>query len=1233
VQGSNDEQPRGDASDVLAIDVRPEDEADSASAHVELLLGRLDQTAEPSARARLLVEVALTMQDRLSDRRQAIDALIEAWRADPNCEEILEHLEPLVRIEGCWPEILAETATLAGNDPLRERALAYHEAMVRWFTTDVPNVEQARQWVERIRAVDPTHALVHFLQAALSREHGDYKRELDELDLAVLSTRRKDERLRIHLLLASRYLEERTLNRALAKKHYEQAHRLFPKAMAPLQGLEQIAIAERDTVLLADILKRQADAEIGEREQIAILLRLAKLVEVEFRRPELAAKTLEQVVSRMQRIPGSLHETAEYDGVLDDLERCYRAARMWPELLAVLEQAAITDADEARRGARLKRLGEVLESKLGDIRAALTTYERIAGLMPNDEAVVSELARLAEKASEVKLAVNCRERLAELTKDPVASARHNVVAGQLMMPIDSALARRYFERAVASDATNTVAWNALVWDARTSNDPERLGRYLEARARSSDVPRVQAGFFIELAEHLSRIGDASGERSAYVKAIAADATNESAASALLGPFVEEGRYGEAEALVDVVSAAAERDKDIGRAYSARLAQARIGFAVGKPQLALRAALLAFDAKPEADDARELLVRAASAMRADPDVLRGRDALVRIGESADGLDVALKVGLAEVLALIGENDRAVVLFEDVIAERPEDERALVGLAQHYAAAGNKAASLRFKRQMALGIADLELRLTTLLEVADALAKLDEDQLAGEVYESARVLAPRDLSLLHKLLGCYQRTTRWVNVFDVLRSIAEVDSDPHRRAKTLFTMGQIASGELLDRGAALELFDRTLDVDPSQLEAFERIVRILAEAQDWSGLEAMYRKMIARADAAADKPLRALLGKQLARIQRDRIGDVAGAAATLDAVIRESPADEEARERLTELYASTGQASGAVAVSLERILREPMNPRPYPALFDLLVHEGSLDRAWCVASAMNFLGVRHPAADAMRQQQGARSVDPDSADLGPHGYRLLLHPELDPALSEIFEIVVPAVLDLALSRLSFRARMRHPGPTLRRPEWLALSAARAAKVIGLAPPKLYLRTTPGPAIASAPTKNPGLWIYPSALAPVAPEAAVFMIGRRLMELSPPLFARVLCPSVSELKALASSAARIATERMEGGDLPLKERLKKDDIARLAAIVGTSMDRGGRLDVHRWSELADLSSAYAGLVFAGDLQAARVAVALDPHGPADLPARDKMRELVAWFLGDTSADLRRRLGTALA
>jgi hypothetical protein len=212
------------------------------------------------------------------------------------------------------------------------------------------------------------------------------------------------------------------------------------------------------------------------------------------------------------------------------------------------------------------------------------------------------------------------------------------------------------------------------------------------------------------------------------------------------------------------------------------------------------------------------------------------------------------------------------------------------------------------------------------------------------------------------------------------------------------------------------------------------------------------------------------------------------------------------------------------------------------------------------------------------------------------------------------------------------MSHPGPSLKGQDWLVKAVSRAATILGAPGPRLYMRRTPGPALAPSATKPPSFLVYVQALAGVSHEALAFMIGKRVLELAPALLARALCPSISELKALASSAARIATQQTEPGDMPLKERLKRDDVARIADAVQTSMAQGGRLDVLRWSQLADLSASYGGLLLAGDLEAARAAIALEPQAPGDLNPRDKMRELVAWFLGDVCANLRRRLGVAL-
>ena len=41
---------------------------------------------------------------------------------------------------------------------------------------------------------------------------------------------------------------------------------------------------------------------------------------------------------------------------------------------------------------------------------------------------------------------------------------------------------------------------------------------------------------------------------------------------------------------------------------------------------------------------------------------------------------------------------------------------------------------------------------------------------------------------------------------------------------------------------------------------------------------------------------------------------------------------------------------------------------------------------------------------------------------------------------------------------------------------------------------------------------------------------------------------------------------------------------------------------------------------------------AIAFEAQSPSDFSPREKMKELVVWFLGESSAAMRRRLGVAL-
>src|SRR5690606_34131392 len=104
-------------------------------------------------------------------------------------------------------------------------------------------------------------------------------------------------------------------------------------------------------------------------------------------------------------------------------------------------------------------------------------------------------------------------------------------------------------------------------------------------------------------------------------------------------------------------------------------------------------------------------------------------------------------------------------------------------------------------------------------------------AIEALEEALELKPEDHVLLHKLLQLYQLASDWQKMIDTLQAIADLEEKPELRARYLYTQAQIYRDKLEDHDRAVELFNEALDLNPSYLEAFERINKVLTQNKSW------------------------------------------------------------------------------------------------------------------------------------------------------------------------------------------------------------------------------------------------------------------------------------------------------------------------------------------------------------------------------------------------------------------
>ena len=870
-----------------------------------------------------------------------------------------------------------------------------------------------------------------------------------------MSAKRADDRARIHVMMASRYGDERAPSPAAAKKHWSAAHALMPKSVEALVGLEKIHEREGDLPALAEVLEKQVSAIESDAEQVALLRRLAEIYERQFLKPDMAAERLERAFAL----------DPSNESVLADFERCYRTMRSWDDLVRVLEGAIALVDDAQERAERLVALAEIYESKLGDVARAVSAYERLEKLLPDDETLVGELARLTEKMGDKKAATTHRSKLAELAPDARTRARMHVAAGQHALADDPAAARREFEKAVAADPSNASAWNALLVDARKSNDLALLAGYLEKRVASIEAPRVQAQICAELGNVRLALGNESGALAAWEAAIAADPSNAIAARAVLGVYVRKARWKEAMPLCDVVLHAAEREGNVERLFLARRQTYLVTSQIGRWGRALATAVSLYQMRPDAPDIPRSLIEAAWHMRADPlvlDAIEGLGAIARDPAVLRKMDPETRAQLGEVFAVTGDRDHAIAIFEGVLAGQPDNAIALRGLAGLRAARGESIQAWTLKRQLADTVGDEQERFRLLLETADGFAnQAKRPDLAVEAYEKARGLRPKDHALLHKLVAQYQAVENWPKVVEVLRAIVDSDQDAARKAKVVMTMGQIAHGKLGNQMAAVALYDEALDLDPARLDAFERVTRVLTERSDWSGLEGAYQRMLARAQRLNDAPLQHVIHRQLGLLYRDFIGNRSGASPRSAPPPSYSPTTRKRRRACASssrwpakpATPSPSRSNVCIAISLD--------PDAVSGALRALAQVGDGDRAWRVAAVMAHLGAAHAPAAAFYAAHPAPQPEQVQGSLGVDGYRWLIHPDLDPTLTAIFEVMASTAIEVRLAQLGFRERIAHPGPAFTRSEFLDRAVKDACRILGAAPARLF--TAKGPPVS--------------------------------------------------------------------------------------------------------------------------------------------------------------------------
>ena len=1163
---------------------------------------------------------------------------------DPNNVAVLRQMASFFKKQGQWQQqgaTLQSALQVAVTDVDRKEVLTEIGEVLE---KRMGEVDQGLGYYKRALDVDTIHLPA---LEALERIYSDRDMAVELVDVLSRKARALTEPEQIaSTKLRTGGLYESALHQIeKAGQVYREVLEHDASNLLAMRGLERVYTQTAQWPDLVRVLEMQLDVVTTERERIDVLMKIAKIQEEQFLKPDLAAVRLEQVVEIDPH-----HEAA-----LEGLERCYRRLRQWLDLINTYDRHINATHDRQKKIELWGFTAKVYAEEVQDLDRAIDAYLNIIDLEDTNIPALEALAKLYEKQEDSAKAIDYMTRVADLTAD----GRQRVemyfrIGKQLDEKLgDRVAAQERFEMALDLDPAHLPTLGALRVIAIDSADWDRAARYLDQEQLNTEAPRGKAKLLVELGKLRDEmLGEHEQAIQAYELALGSDGDNEDAAMPLVNEYVATQQWARAEPLAELLARKGGKRE--------RAEQHRLQNTLGKVLSALNkneGALKAFQTALQLD-------------LTDQETIRGlADVCFKLGDWAGALTnyqkVLTSLGEEETeqranvyfkLGLIKQNQgqakQAINNFEKALALDAGHRETLDAMISVYDGLKDWKQVAHYKRQILDNVMDGAERYRMLQDIANVwIDKENNAQKGIEALEEALDLEPQDHKLLHRLLELYGKSQNWERMCDVLQRIADLEMQPERKSRYLYTMAQLYRDKLEDQMRAVDLFNEALDLNPGYLEAFERINKILTSLKEWKQLERAYRKMLHRVAGKGNNDLEHSLWHALGLIYRDRLNDRNASIEAFRMASRLKPDDAQEHLILAELFEAGGQPDDAIASYFAMLKLDPLKIDPYRKLYHLELEKKAYDEAWCLASALAFMRKADQEENQFFEDYRPKGMPAVRGRLDNEQWvRNLFHEEENLYVGKIFEMIAAAALRAKIETLKAKkppempvldARFRQDPATST--VTLARTFGWAAQVLGLPCPLLYVRSdVPGSLVAVAndqPTSVAGQTV----LTGFSTQDLLFIVGKHLAMYRGEHYIKTLFPTVTELTVLLFAGIKlVAPDTPSPPDIDkqivatattIRQYIQPMQIEGLRMVVKKFLAEGAKANVKRWVQTVEVTSARAGLLLCGDLEIAKKIIAAESQQPGDLSAQDKLKELLLFSVSPQYHALRQALGITIA
>ena len=926
----------------------------------------LEHATESDTKVNLLLRLGALYEDKLGQRRSALDRYAAALATAPQNRQVHAALERFLapasneRVEVArllvpiYERNLAQPG--AGSDPdlagrlagaleiLRsaetepERRLAWDRRLVQLYGKKLKDPLNAYEAASRVLQAAAGDVDNRREMLALAGDVSAYDDLAEQIEKAIGPQLGGDVARDLWAELAELF-EDRLEQPPQAERAWRQVLEIEPADERAFAALERLLRgAERWEDLRLVLEKRVAiTSDAGRRKEI--LLQICDLYEGVLENAGGAMAAYRRVLDEDRG--GGPASVRAYKA----LERLYDAAGMWDELEELLGRELGTVHDDGEHIALTHRRADIRARRLGNLAGAVDLVEEVLVLDPDHVDARGLLESLFENRS-------LRLRIARLLgplyeSDGLWNDRIRMLTGErefAARPQDAVdiLARvaTLQEERLGDGAGAFITWREAVLtdpeDHRARGSLERLARLLDlwddaaaawedAIKKTGDVG-LRGTLLAELAQIYDRaLGDAARATGAYKRILANDPTN--LASAVPAAEALERLYDEQQAwpeLIDILRKQAEwadaPDRRVGCLMrAAAIQEQRLGD--GAAAVAIWREVLADDGDSAvALDALERLHTTRGEARELIEVLHKRAALAPAPPD--------KRALLGRVAILQEHElkapaEAVAAYLEILDYLPDDRETLGELARLYRAGERWPDLLDVdERRLALAVSNDEragLRFEIGVLLRDRLSRSEEalERFREILVEDAS--HERALQAVERMLGDGALKLRAAEIlhpiydgrgdFDKLVRLLELEAeahdDPRERLQRLRKIAELRERHLDDPSGAFDAHARAARValvEPELPEHLAALERLALARDRVNDLVKIYREL---APQILEPELQRRLYLDTADLARGKLGDLELARDYYRRVLDANPDDRRGLDALEALYRQTGE----------------------------------------------------------------------------------------------------------------------------------------------------------------------------------------------------------------------------------------------------------------------------------------------------------------------------------------